>query len=76
MDDRELAMLKGDLEGEIAERHAKYLTQRARLRAAQQACLAAAERLTSRRRPVLPVLALSAAAAVPAGLLMLGSRER
>lgn len=75
VDEHELAILKGDLQGEIAERHAKYLAQRERLRAAQQACLRAAERLMPRRRPVVPVLALSAAAAVPAGLFMLGSRE-
>jgi CHAD domain-containing protein len=76
LDDTELAILKGDLEGEIAERHAKYLAQRDKLRAAQQACLHAAERLRSKRRPVVPVLALSAAAAVPAGLFVLGTRER
>lgn len=75
VDEQELAILKGDLEGEIAERHAKYLAQRERLRAAQQACRSAAERLMPRRRPVVPVLALSAAAAVPAGLFVLGSRE-
>ena len=69
-------MLKDDLTGEIAERHAKYLLQRERLRAAQQACLEAADRLVARRRPVMPVLALSAAPTVPAGLLVLGSRER
>ena len=76
VDDRELAILKGDLKGEIAERHAKYLAQRERLRAAQRACLDAAERFRSRGRPVVPILALSAAAAVPAGLFMLGARER
>ncbi len=76
LDNTELAILKGDLHGEIAERHAKYLSQRDKLRAAQQACLNAAERFRSRPRPVVPVLALSAAAAVPAGLFMLGSRER
>ena len=76
VDDRELAILKGDLEGEIAERHAKYLTHRDQLRAAQQASLNAAERFRSHRRPVVPMLALSAAAAVPAGLFVLGSRER
>jgi CHAD domain-containing protein len=75
VDERELTILKGDLEGEIAERHAKYLAQRDRLRLARQACLDAAERLKAKRRPVVPVLALSAAAAVPAGLLMLGARE-
>ena len=75
VDDRELAILKGDLEGEIAERHAKYLARRDGLRAAQQACLNAAERLRSKRRPVVPVLALSAAAAVDAGLLVLAARE-
>jgi CHAD domain-containing protein len=76
LDDMELAILKGDLEGEIAERHAKYLVQRDKLRAAQRECLHAAERLRSKRRPVVPVLALSAAAAVPAGLFVLGTRER
>ena len=76
LEDKELAILKGDLEGEIAERHAKYLAQRDKLRAAQQACLNAAQRFRSQRRPVVPVLALSAAAAVPAGLFMLGCRER
>lgn len=76
LDDRELAILRGDLEGEIAERHTKYLAQRERLRLAQRACLDAADRLTARRRRVVPVLALSAAAAVPAGLFMLGTRER
>jgi CHAD domain-containing protein len=76
VDDRELAILKGDLEGEIAERHAKYLTQREQLRAAQRACLDAVGRLKARRPPVVSVLALSAAAAVPVGLLILGSQER
>ena len=75
VDDRELAILKGDLEGEIAERHAKYLARRDGLREAQQACLNAAESLRSKRRPVVPVLALSAAAAVDAGLLVLAARE-
>jgi CHAD domain-containing protein len=75
VDDRELAILKGDLEGEIAERHVKYMAHRDQLRAAQQACRNAAERLRPRRRPVGPVLALSAAAVVETGLLMLAARE-
>lgn len=76
LDDRELAILKGDLEGEIGERHAKYLTQREQLRAAQRACLSAAERLRPRRPPVVPLLALSAAVAMETGLLMLAARDR
>ena len=75
VDEQELAMLKGDLEGEIAERHAKYLAQRERLRMAQRACLDAAERLRPKRRPVVPVVALSAAAVVETGLLMLAARQ-
>ena len=74
--ERELTMVKDDLNGEVAARHAKYLLQRERLRTVQQACLEAADRLVARRRPVMPVLALSAAATVPAGLFVLGTRER
>jgi CHAD domain-containing protein len=73
--DREVALLKDDLQGEIAERHAKYLSQRARLREAAGACAAAAEMLKVKRRPLMPVVALSAVA-VPAGLLLFGSRGR
>ena len=73
VDDREIAILKNDLQGEIAERHAKYLAQRERLRAAQQKCLAAADRLMVRRRSITPVLALSAAA-IQAGVVVLGNR--
>jgi CHAD domain-containing protein len=72
--DREVALLKDDLRGEIAERHAKYLTQRERLRAAAHACASAADVLQVKRRPLAPVVALSAVA-VDAGLLLLASRE-
>jgi CHAD domain-containing protein len=72
---REVTLLKDDLQGEIAERHAKYLSQRDRLRAAARACADAADALRVRRRPVLPVVALSAVA-VDAGLLLLAARER
>jgi CHAD domain-containing protein len=75
VDDREIAILKNDLQGEIAERHAKYLAQRERLRTAQQKCSDAADRLVRRRRPRVPVLALSAAV-VPAGLAILGAQSR
>ena len=74
VDDRELAILKNDLQGEIAERHAKYLAHRVRLRAAQQKCLDAAAGLKQTRRAALPMLALSAAA-VDAGIIMLGTRR-
>ena len=74
--DRELRMVKDDLTGEVAARHTKYLSQRERLRAAQQACLEAADRLVARRRPIVPMLALSAAATLDAGLFVLGTRER
>jgi CHAD domain-containing protein len=74
--ERELTMVKDDLTGEVAARHAKYLSQRERLRAARQACLDAADRQLTRRRPIMPVLALSAAATLPAGLFVLGTRER
>lgn len=73
--DRELTLLKDDLRGEIAERHAKYLSQRERLRAAAGACAAAADVLHVRRRPLVPVVALSAVA-VDAGLLLLAARQR
>ena len=73
--DREVAMLKDDLQGEIAERHAKYLSQRDRLRAAARTCADAAEALRVKRRPLLPVIALSAVA-VDAGLLLLAARDR
>jgi CHAD domain-containing protein len=72
--DSEVRLLKDDLQGEIAERHAKYLSQRDRLRAAAGACADAADVLHVKRRPLLPVVALSAV--VPAGLLLLGSRDR
>jgi CHAD domain-containing protein len=75
VDDREIAILTNDLQGEIAERHTKYLAQRERLREAQQQCLDAADRLTRKRRPMLPVLALWAA--VPASLVVIvGARSR
>jgi CHAD domain-containing protein len=74
--EREVTMVKDDLTGEVAARHAKYLSQRERVRAVQQACLDAANRLLTRRRPIAPVLALSAAATLPAGLFVLGSRAR
>jgi CHAD domain-containing protein len=73
--DREVTLLKDDLEGEIAERHAKYLAQRDRLRAATRACANAADALRLSRRPIMPVVALSAVA-VDAGLLLLAARER
>jgi len=71
----EVTLLKDDLQGEIAERHAKYLEQRDRLRATAGACAAAADAIHVKRRPLLPVVALSAVA-VPAGLLLLGARDR
>jgi CHAD domain-containing protein len=73
-DDRELAILRADLKGEINERHAKYLSHRQELRAACQACGSAAAALPGRRSPV-PVVALTAAA-VDAGLLVLSHRAR
>jgi ElaB/YqjD/DUF883 family membrane-anchored ribosome-binding protein len=73
--DREVSMLKDALQGEIAERHAKYLAQRDKLRAAARACADAADALRVKRRPLLPVVALSAVA-VDAGLLLLAARER
>jgi CHAD domain-containing protein len=73
--DREVSLLKDDLQGEIAERHVKYLSQRDRLRAAARACVDAADALRVRGRPVVPVVALSAAA-VDAGLLLLAARDR
>jgi CHAD domain-containing protein len=73
--DREVMLLKDSLEGEIAERHAKYLSQRDQLRAAARACGDAAARLRVRRRPLLPVVALSAVA-LPAGLLLLGAGDQ
>lgn len=75
VDHRELAMIKDDLQGEIAERHAKYVAQRERLRGACHACAGAAATLEVKRRPFMPLVALSAFA-VPAGLLLLGSRDR
>jgi hypothetical protein len=74
--DRELTMVKDDLKSEVAARHAKYLSQRELLRAAQHACLQPADRLRIRRRRLVPMLALSAAATLPAWLLVLGARER
>jgi CHAD domain-containing protein len=74
VDDREIAILKNDLQGEIAERHAKYLAQRERLRAAQQKCMQAADHPIHRRGPTVPMLALSAAA-LEAGIIMLGTRR-
>jgi CHAD domain-containing protein len=71
---REVALLKGDLEGDIAERHAKYLAQRVRLREACTACADAAATRRMKRSPVGPLLLLSGVA-VPAGLLLLGSRD-
>jgi CHAD domain-containing protein len=71
----QVTMIKDALRGEIAERHAKYLSQRDRLRAALRACAAAADALQVKRRPLLPVVALSAAA-VDAGLLLLAARGR
>ena len=76
VDERELALVKGDIQGEISQRHAKYLPQRAELRTAVQACRDAADQIAPRRPQVVPVLALSAAAVVPAGLLVLGARDR
>ena len=73
--DREVSLLKDDLQGEIAERHAKYLSQRDRLRQATRACADAAMALRGRRRTLMPVVALSAVA-VDAGLLLLAARER
>jgi CHAD domain-containing protein len=74
-EEREVTLLKDDLRGEIAERHAKYLSQRDRLRAAASACAVAADGLHVRRRPLVPVVALSAVA-VDVGLLLLAARER
>ena len=74
IEDREVALLKSDLEGEIAERHLKYLAQRVRLRAACAACAEASVRLPVKRGPVVPLLVLSGIA-VPAGLFLLGSRD-
>jgi CHAD domain-containing protein len=71
--DRETEIVKDDLRGEIAERHAKYLLQREPLRAACHACWRAVER-TRRRSPIPPAIAISAVA-FPAGLFMLGARE-
>jgi CHAD domain-containing protein len=73
--DREVTLVKNDLEGEIAERHATYLSQRDRLCAAARACADAADALRMTRRPLMPVVALSAVA-VDAGLLLLAARER
>jgi CHAD domain-containing protein len=75
VDQRELAMLKDDLHGEIAERHVKYVAQLERLRGACQACAGAAATLEVKRSPFVPLVALSAVA-VPVGLLLLGARDR
>ena len=75
-DARELEILKGDLQGEVAERHAKYLTQRESLREASLGCARAAEAaLQGTRRPLMPIVALTAVA-VDAGLLALAARAR
>ena len=74
IDNRSLTMLQDDLRGEIEERHAKYLPQRAALREATHNCAHAAARLMPRRHPMVRAVALSAAA-VDAGLLMLSARE-
>ena len=75
VDQRELAMLKDDLQGEIAERHAKYVAQRERLRLACHACAGAAATFERKRSPFVPLVALSVVS-LPAGWFLLGSSDR
>ena len=76
VDARQTQLLKDDLEGEIAERHAEYLELRDRLREICNVCREYGARPGQPHRSVRTPLIAASALAVPAGLLVLGARAR
>jgi CHAD domain-containing protein len=74
VDAGQVRLLKEDLEGEIAERHMEYLARRERLREVCSVCECFAALPAARQFFARPLLAAGVAAALPAGLLLLGAR--